>query len=284
VCAPDWGGAAALRYRSRRPAKIVIWSESTHVTEARVSRLKQTFRRSIYERADGFVVPGALARDYVVSLGATADVREVRNSIDEASMRNSVEAVAGKFAMPARRIIAFSGSLIERKGVSLLLAAYAAARARRPDHARRTTLRIVGDGPLRAACTGQPGVECTGHLDGDAYRAALGDAHVFVLASLADCNPLVVIEALNVGAALVVSDGVGNHPEALRGNGRLVARGDVGALADAMVWAMTADDAELSRCALRSRALAADFDHATAAREFVRALVGCSAPAAAVGR
>ena len=286
VCAPDWGGAAALRYRRRHPARLLIWSESTRVTEARATRLKEAFRRYVYGRSDGFVVPGSLARDYVVSLGATTDVREVRNSIDEAGMRGSIEEIADKFRLPARRVIAFSGSLIERKGIALLLEAYGMARARHPDAARRTTLRMIGDGPLRPACEASSGVECMGHLAGDAYRTALGGAHVFVLPSLADCNPLVVIEALNVGCALIVSDGVGNYPEALDGNGRLVARGDVGELSEAIGWAMTAADAELAQCAVRSRTIAVDFDAATAARNFVDAIVGrgCAAVAAVVGQ
>jgi len=97
--------------------------------------------------------------------------------------------------------------------------------------------------------------------------------HVFVLPSRSDCNPLVVVEALNCGAALILSDGVGSHPEALRANGRMVARGDIGQLTDALAWAMTGPDPELLAMARRSRTIAADFDTARTVDGFLSAIM-----------
>ena len=272
VCAPDWGGLAALRHCKRTGARPIVWSEATDVTEAEASVAKRQLRRWFYRNAAVFVVPGRLSRDYLRSMGARGPYVEVRNCIDEASFRQSEDAFMAKFATPGKRIITFSGSLVERKGVGLLLDAFATACALRPSAAASTVLRIVGTGPIALTSPRLPNVEFTGHLRGHDYYAKMQQSHVFVMPSLSDCNPLVVIEALNCGAALILSDGVGNHREALRGNGRLVPRGNVEALANALAWVMTRPASDVAAMARRSRDLATEFDTERAADRFIDAV------------
>jgi glycosyltransferase involved in cell wall biosynthesis len=268
VCAPDWGGVAALA----DCAKLIVWSEATAVTEEAVSGAKRTFRRHLYGRAAAFAVPGRLAKTYIESMGGTAPFVEVRNSVDESAFRIDDCAFERKFAAPERRVITFSGSLVDRKGVVLLLDAFAAARARHPQAGERAVLQIIGAGPLDLSNRSRTNVEFSGHLDGDDYCEAMRRSHVFVLPSISDCNPLVLIEALNCGCALIVSDGVGSHPEVLRDNGRLVARGNLAQLADALSWAIAAPDEELRVNGERSRAVAPEFDSAIAAQQFLQAV------------
>ena len=280
VCAPDWGGMTALRYCRRHNARLVVWSEATSTTEADASAAKRALRRYIYARADAFVVPGLSARVYLESLGARGPFTEVRNSIDEAAFRVDDAELAAKFASTPR-VITFSGSLVKRKGIDLLLDAFAISTTRHPGNAAATTLRVLGTGPVNLPPA--PGnVEFAGHLAGDAYREAMRGSHVFVLPSLSDCNPLVVIEALNCGAALILSDGVGSHPEALRNNGALVPRGNPAALADALAWAMTCPLDALRAMAQRSRGIAAEFDTQRAAGCFVSAVAAFDSSAGRV--
>jgi glycosyltransferase involved in cell wall biosynthesis len=272
VCAPDWGGLAALRYCRRTGARLVVWSEATATTEAGASSAKGALRRRIYGHANGFVVPGRLARAYLESMGGRGPFFEARNSIDESNFRQRDSQILAKFSSVLPRVITFSGSLVERKGIDVLLDAFALACERHPSAAAATVLRVIGAGPRNAVRTPLANVEFTGHLGGDAYREKMHQSHVFVLPSRSDCNPLVVVESLNCGAALILSDGVGNHPEALRGNGRLVPRGDVLALADALGWAMTCSGDVLREMSQRSRAIAGEFDTARAADRFVEAV------------
>jgi glycosyltransferase involved in cell wall biosynthesis len=268
VCAPDWGGMAAFT----QAAKRVIWSEATTTTEEAVSATKRAFRRRVYGCADAFVVPGRLARSYIEAMGGNAPFVEVRNSIDERTFRVADDRFAGKFAGRQRRTITFSGSLVDRKGVVLLLDAFAAARSRHPEAGARAVLQIIGAGPLDLSNRPRANVEFSGHLDGATYREAMQRSHVFVMPSVSDCNPLVLIEALYCGCALIVSDGVGSHPEVVRDNGRLVARGNLEQLTDALSWAITAPDASLRDFAARSLAIATQFDTACAATQFLRAV------------
>jgi len=48
------------------------------------------------------------------------------------------------------------------------------------------------------------------------------NCHVFVMPSLADCNPLSFIEAAKAGNVLLASKGVGNYPELVNGNGYIL--------------------------------------------------------------
>jgi glycosyltransferase involved in cell wall biosynthesis len=271
VCAPDWGGIAASG--ARNPARLLIWSEATAVTEAGIAAPKRALRRRLYRRASGFLVPGRLARDYLESMGCVGPFVAMPNTIDEPRFWLNDAGIAAKFAVKMPRLITFSGSLIERKGVDVLLLAFAAACAREPAAAATTRLRIIGAGPLQQPHQAMPNVEFTGHLDGDAYRCAMQQSQVFVLPSRSDCNPLVVVEALNCGTALILSDGVGSHPEALQTNGALVPRGDVRALTDALAWMMTCPTGELHAMAQRSRGIAAAFGTATAREQFVAGVV-----------
>ena len=271
VCAPDWGGLAAMRYCSSTGARLIVWSEATATTEAAVSPAKRALRRHFYGCANAFVVAGSLAQAYLESMGSHGPFFEVRNSIDDANFRQPDAEISSKFSSISPRIITFSGSLVERKGIDLLLDAFALACERHPSAAGTSMLRVVGTGPrdVRAQLTN---VEFTGHLGGETYRAEMHRSHVFVLPSRSDCNPLVVVEALNCGAALILSNGVGNHPEALRGNGRLVPRGDAPALAAALGWAMTCSAETFREMSRRSLAIAGEFDTARAADGFVDAV------------
>lgn len=272
VCAPDWGGIVAAHYCKSHQARLLIWSEATLVTEAGCSRIKSSIRRRIYGGAHGFFVPGRLAREYIEAMGGAAPFVELRNSIDDAHFSVDHETLEAKYRNPRQRIFTFSGSIVARKGVVLLIEAFSRARARAGANGAQCELRILGRGPLEATVGAAAGIAFAGHVAGDEYRRLMAQTHVFVLPSLWDCNPLVVVEALHSGASLLVSDGVGSHPEAVQENGYVVARGDLDALTDALAGLMVMPWAELRRMGLRSLALAREFATERAARAFVTAV------------
>ncbi len=118
--------------------------------------------------------------------------------------------------------------LIERKGLHYLLPAL--GRLRRDGE--RFHLRIVGDGPLRAhlqemaVAEGlQDCVQIDGPIPHEALPQVYREADVFVLPSLAEGMPNVVLEAASCGLA-IVSTRVSGLPE-------LVREGENGWLVDA---------------------------------------------------
>jgi glycosyltransferase involved in cell wall biosynthesis len=134
--------------------------------------------------------------------------------------------------------------LIEGKGQHVLLDAWATVVKERPD----AYLLLAGDGPCRRALLDQArrlGLESRvrflGHLSD--IRPALWVSDLMILPTLADSFPVVVLEAMASGLAVVASR-VGGIPEQIvdEVSGLLVPPGDAGALAVAILRVLADGD------------------------------------------
>ncbi len=152
-------------------------------------------------------------------------------------------------AAPARRAgqgVLFAGALIPRKGVHILLDAFAlvardvpetlleiAGAAENPDYAR--------DLQRQAERLGLAGrVRFLGPLPQDQLAGRMAAAEVFVLPSLSEGLPRVVYEAMACGRP-VVGSRAGGIPELIEDGvtGFLVPPGDAASLADRIRWVIT---------------------------------------------
>jgi glycosyltransferase involved in cell wall biosynthesis len=146
------------------------------------------------------------------------------------------------------RTFLFSGSLIERKGVDLLAAAF----VRVAQEAPNVRLRIVGEGELREsmAQTLRPvseRVEFVGFKDWDALPGEYARADVLCVPSRYDGWGLVVPEGLAAGLPVIATDRMGAALEFVESgkNGWLIRAGDQEALFEAMLEAATFDLREM---------------------------------------
>jgi colanic acid/amylovoran biosynthesis glycosyltransferase len=137
------------------------------------------------------------------------------------------------------------GRLVEKKGMSFGLRAFAQARQREPE----ARLAIVGDGPLRRALEDEAGrlgiaeaVRFMGALPSEGVRAAMGEADLLLCPSVEtqrgdrESGVLVLKEAAATGLA-TVGTRHGGIPEIIEHEqtGLLVPERDVGALAEALI-------------------------------------------------
>lgn len=270
VTALDAAALEAQVYARRRGAGLVLWFEGTQLTEAGRGRVRTFLRREMIRHLDAAVVPGRLSVEYLRLLGCREPIEIGPNSVEESRFRVSEDEIVRKHSLPTVSIV-FSGSLVRNKGVDILVQAYQEVLRRRPGWRHKTTLHLVGTGPL-GGHLGGAGVVEHGFLGGENYARMLTQGHVFVLPSLSDCNPLTVVEALNAGNILVVSDHVGNYPEAVRGNGRVVAAGSAPELAAALGQILSLSEDERATMGCRSAQLARHFSVTRSADAFVRAL------------
>lgn len=223
--------AAALAARSVRPLfryKIVT---TVHNSFDRQSRLMGVGDRVI-------AVSDAVKEELVQGGIAASKVSTVTNGTIGGGRRSLLPKSAMPLHHPA--VVSICG-LHERKGVNYLIDAFDQARRACPE----AHLYIVGEGPDRAALEAQARsggsaehIRFLGYLDDP--REVLASADVFALASLRDPFPLVLLEARQMGNAIVATavDGI---PQALAHGeyGLLVPPADTDALADALTRLLT---------------------------------------------
>ncbi|QIG41085.1 glycosyltransferase [Microbacterium sp. 4R-513] len=163
--------------------------------------------------------------------------------------------------------IVMLNSLIPRKRVDHAIRALAAVRQARSE----AHLHVYGDGAQRAEL--EQLANELGVADAVAFRGhasdtsrAWAEADVFLLASTNEGQPLVVLEALGGGVPVVSYDmPYGPRDTLAHGGGRLVADGDVDALAETLVE-VVGDRALRERLSREGRAAAATMDAAASMR------------------
>ncbi|MHB8387387.1 glycosyltransferase [Metallibacterium sp.] len=136
-------------------------------------------------------------------------------------------------------LVLFLSRLNFKKGLDLLVPAFARVRARCPD----AVLAIVGPdnegygAKVRGWVAGQGLVDVVrfvDHLDGEAVLHAYVDADVFALPSYTENFGMVVAESLACGTPVVISDQVNIHGEVAAAGAGLVTRCDAGEVAEAI--------------------------------------------------
>lgn len=165
-------------------------------------------------------------------------------------------------ALPKALRLVCVARLEQRKGHAVLFEAVAALRGR----GLAVTLQLVGDGALRANLQGLArdlslgeAVEFTGWCDGAGVLQALRRARVLVLPSLAEGLPIVLMEALAAGRAVVATDVAGIAELVVPGrSGWLVPAGDALGLAAALQEALLSSDAKLLSLAMTGRDMVAE--------------------------
>ena len=196
---PNLHGASAIHYTSE--------DES-----ARAAFLKL--------RAPSFVVPNGLDWARFASLPA----------------RGAFRAQLGIGEAP---LVLFLSRINFKKGLDLLVPAFARVRARYPD----AVLAIVGpdNEGYGAKVRGwvaehllQDAVRFVEHLEGEAVLQAYVDADVFALPSYTENFGMVVVESLACGTPVVISDQVNIHGEVAAAGAGLVTRCDAGEVAEAI--------------------------------------------------
>jgi glycosyltransferase involved in cell wall biosynthesis len=150
-----------------------------------------------------------------------------------------------------RMWILFLSRLDRKKGLDLLLPAFARLRSQRPDVA----LVVAGDGDpdfvagLRrqaAALKIDRDIIWTGFVTGEEKRAAFVDSDLFVLPSYSENFGVAVLDAMAFGLPVVVSDGVAIHGEISEAKAGLVIPCDETALFQALISLVEDADLRLS--------------------------------------
>jgi glycosyltransferase involved in cell wall biosynthesis len=219
-------------------ARTILHAHSGRIDACARNAVYRALLRSALALTHAFVVVSSSAERAVSMLGAGASkVVRIPNGIDPETFDGGPKA-----ADPP--VLAFVGTVCERKGLLDLRDALVALRRERGVEPADLRVIVVGDSTQEAAGVdariresyGRAGlgwVEFTGAVDRERVRAILAEASIFCLPSYWEGSPLSVLEGMASGAAVIASC-VGDVPEMIEGAGILIDPGDVDALVEAI--------------------------------------------------
>jgi glycosyltransferase involved in cell wall biosynthesis len=248
---------------------VVLWSESHQERRKGVlRRAKQWSVRSIIKRCNAFIVPGSMARDYLIELGAAPDAIFVSpNSVDLALFK------PGRGEVTLRNRIFVPGQLVERKGWIPFLDALIDLTATPP-----LELVVAGEGPLedtirRRLSEMNIKTEFLGHLPYEHVASAYQNCDLMLFPTQEDIWGFVLQEAAASGLPLVASRAAGATLELVTNglNGWVIepnARDIRAALEEFLATPLQ----ERKRMGIESRRVAEQFSTETATEGFLKAI------------
>ena len=223
------------------PGLILIGQEQMHLKH-HVKSLRRAMPK-LYPKLDALaVLTERDGRSYAAHLNG--GVRTVR-------IPNTVRDMGPGRADLDSKVALAAGRLTPQKGYDMLIPAWASVAAKHPDW----RLRICGDGKDRRMLEGlirEHGLSEVVSLEGPAHDLGsdMERAALFILSSRTEGLPLVLLEAMSKGLAVVSFDCPTGPADVIEDhrNGLLAPPRDVAALAGAIVE-MIEDDALRRRCA-----------------------------------
>lgn len=223
-------------YLLRVPVVLHVHSGRFHLFHDRAPAPVRRIIRATLTRADVVIALGELMRARLERIAPDAALTSLPNPVPAAP-------VTRRPAQAAPHVV-FLGRIWDKKGAFDLLEAWAKVAGSPGDGGPRLTLAGDGEHERARALADELGVGASvtvlDWLSGDEVAALLADADVLTLPSENEGQPMVVLEAMSRGIAVLATD-VGGIPEIITSgeHGLLVPPHDVPALAEALARLLT---------------------------------------------
>jgi len=254
-----------MRNLTRRGVPWVFWGEIPGLNQrSRAGCMLRKFaQRPMVRGAEAVAAIGSRARDAYRDL--LSDDRPVVNIPYHCDLSAFLAIERHDTATQPLRLL-FSGQMIPRKGVDVLLEAYRRLRRGLDHQTPPPQLTLLGDGPQRQAYASHVPDELRGDVSfrgfqpPDALPHEFAKADVFVLPSRHDGWGLVINEAIAAGMPVITTDRVGAAHDLVEHdqNGYVIPSDDPNALAQAMAR-FVADRTRVSAFGRCSRRIAQDY-------------------------
>ena len=189
----------AVHYCSRKKIPYVSWTDGTLHSERNIGRLQKKFRHYVISHGAAYLASSTRSREAQIAYGARAEKCFVSLlTVDVDQYRVEPE------NRQANRLLCV-GSLIERKGIDLLLRALngmeepwelALAGGGSEEEALRSLAQELGIGER---------VHFLGYLSREELKREYAKSGIFVLPTREDCYALVILEAMCAGLPIVSS-------------------------------------------------------------------------------
>lgn len=257
----------AFLYAKLFGKRYVSWSTGTLHTERFLGPGQRLLRSIIIPRANACLTPSMQGKEKYLFYGVSGDKVKVAvqsADVDWFSRRSQAARDEGAIFVDRRgidgRCLVYVGFLSERKGVTLLLDAFASVKARLPD----AKLILAGDGPQRnhleklARHAGLEGdVHFAGFVPQNELPAIYASGDLFVLPTLEDTFGVVLSEAAACSLPIVSSTFAGASSEYVEEgiNGHIIDPRNTSEMVDAIINVLQ-DEEKRKRMAKASLAIA----------------------------
>lgn len=189
----------AMHWCRKHKVKYISWTDGTLYAERNLKKPHMWARKYIINRADAFIGSSTASRDAQIAYGAPSDKCFISYLTVDIN-----KYLTEKQNYGSRRMI-YVGSLIQRKGLDLLLNAM-------PKTDEDIKLVIVGTGREKEELEKQAGqlsisgrIEYRGFLEGEALKKCYEECDIFVLPTREDCYGLVILESMCASLPVISS-------------------------------------------------------------------------------
>lgn len=189
----------AVHWCRKKHIPFISWTDGTLNSEKNIGKVQRLSRKYIIKRAAAFIASSTASKETQIAYGAapgkcfisylTVDIQKY---------------LAQKESYEARQLL-YVGSLIQRKGLDLLLPALAKT-------SEDIRLVIVGEGQERPLLEEQikklnltDRVEFKGYVEGEPLRQLYMESDAFILPTREDCFGLVILEAMCASLPVISS-------------------------------------------------------------------------------
>ncbi len=199
----------AILWARKNGVPIIQWYES-HALSSRFNHGPiRWLREAMLHRADAWVVPGTMSRDYLEQMGIPSEHVVIAPNTVDISVFSDADKESRHRQGPVRFL--YIGQYIERKGVEILLEAFMRTQA-------EAVLHLVGYGPLESElhkkAKGLANIELLPATNSPKETAKHYEwADVVVMPSLREVWGLVINEALAAGCYVLSSNVAGVTPD-----------------------------------------------------------------------
>ena len=190
----------AMKWAKKNNKYFISWTDGTAYSERNISIIQKLLRKKIVKKADGFIASSSKSRELQISYGAPKD------QIFISLLTVNTEKYKVEHSEPQKISLIYVGSLIERKGVDLLL------RAVSKIDSADFVLNIVGDGCekenlrlLAKQLKIEDKINFCGFVATEQMKDVYASNSIFVLPTREDCFGLVILEAMCAGLPVVIS-------------------------------------------------------------------------------
>ncbi|MCK4385030.1 MAG: glycosyltransferase family 4 protein [candidate division Zixibacteria bacterium] len=262
-------------YTSIFHKKLILFSAETQHAAKSYSRFRHLLRKLMVRNAQGFIVTGTQAKEYLVSLKAPEEKIFLSYfSIDPELLGLDTNSMAEtKKRSEGPKKILYVGKFTERKRVDLLISAFKQVKKRLP----KSELWLVGEGEeeakLKKLSQETKDVFFEGHKQYGELLPYYLNSDLFVLPTLKDVWGLVVNEAMMCGLPVICSKYAGCSQDLIKeGENGLIVDPENSKELSAAMSQLLPKDGNLSHFGQRSKEIIKDFTTERTTRGFVEAI------------